>query len=103
MLEVYEQQCFDHVHGWVSYKPAAYVDKRYGRVVANETLEEILIAKDDEATSTSWSWSTEWRLFKAAGVTDSDGWEYASQFERFQEKDRLPKVHALWCKVSSRK
>lgn len=34
---------------------------------------------------TDQSWASNWRIDKKPGVTDSDGWEYASKMSRFTD------------------
>lgn len=49
-----------------------------------------------------WAWSTNWKITKMPGVTDAEGWEYASRFSRFKIKDRAPKSEARWSRARRR-
>ena len=61
--------------------------------------------------NSEWIWASDWLVEKKAGMTDEDGWEYASRFTRFLVKNRPPKTaeatfstarRRLWSRVMHR-
>ena len=75
-VEVYENEYFHRIHGWQPHLETPYVMK--ANLTPCKPLDEITVP------SVEWTWSTNWKIIKMPGVTDSEGWEYASRFYRFK-------------------
>lgn len=93
-VEVYENETYSRKNGWGSYKKYPFVLK--STLTACKPLDEISVPSSD------WQWSTNWKITKMPGVTDADGWEYASRFSRFKSQDRAPKSEAMWSRARRR-
>jgi hypothetical protein len=89
VIEVYENEVFNRRrNAWFPYGDCPYTMK--ATMTPCKPIEEIAVP------STEWVWSTNWKITKMAGVTDAEGWEYASRVSRFKVKDRAPKSEARW-------
>lgn len=94
-IEVYENECFDRRKGgWIAHKEFPFVMK--ATLSACKPLDEIELPGDE------WQWATNWKISKMPGVTDADGWEYASRFSRFKRQDRAPRSEAVWSRARRR-
>lgn len=89
---------------WSSSKDKPWVNRATGETCP--MLEEI------NTPGAEWNWESNWKIEKRTGVTDEDGWEYASKTKKFYtSKDRTPKSEPkwsdkarrrLWCRVVRR-
>eukprot|EP01039_Chlorochromonas_danica_P006962 gene6962-7702_t len=93
-VEVYENQLYHRSRGWIAHHELPFTLKPSN--IPCKPLEEISLPNAD------WMWMTNWKTNKMPGVTDSDGWEYASKFARFQSQDRPPKPEARWSRARRR-
>lgn len=93
-IEVYENQTFGRLQGWAAHGESPFSLKPSN--IACKPLEEISLPNSD------WAWVSNWKTSKMPGVTDADGWEYASKFTRFQNSNRPPKAEALWSRARRR-
>ncbi len=94
-IELYENECFDRRKGgWTPHKEFPFVIK--ATLTPCKPLDEIELPGDE------WQWATNWKISKMPGVTDADGWEYASRFSRFKRQDRAPKSEAVWSRARRR-
>lgn len=99
VIEVYENEAFDRVKGgWIQHKEFPYVMK--ATLQPCKPLDEITLP--DSEGDDGWQWATNWKISKMPGVTDSEGWEYASRFNRFKDKKRAPKAEATWSRARRR-
>eukprot|EP00599_Poterioochromonas_sp_BG-1_P002145 CAMPEP_0173142964 /NCGR_PEP_ID=MMETSP1105-20130129/6397_1 /TAXON_ID=2985 /ORGANISM="Ochromonas sp., Strain BG-1" /LENGTH=494 /DNA_ID=CAMNT_0014056447 /DNA_START=285 /DNA_END=1769 /DNA_ORIENTATION=- len=94
VVEVYENETFNRGKGWLPHTETPYVMK--ANFAACKPLDEIAVP------SSEWQWSTNWKISKMPGVTDSEGWEYASRFSRFKNQNRQPKTEAAWSRARRR-
>lgn len=94
VIEVYENQVFSRLGGWQPHSDVPFTMKPSN--IPCKPLEEISLPSAD------WAWMTNWKTSKMPGVTDADGWEYASRFSRFQNKGRAPKAEAVWSRARRR-
>lgn len=94
VIEVYENETHGRSGGWVSYAECPFIMK--ATMTPCKPIEEINVP------SSEWAWSTNWKITKMPGVTDAEGWEYASRFSRFKIKDRAPKSEARWSRARRR-
>jgi hypothetical protein len=94
-VEVYENQFFNRLKGWLPHPETPFVMRP--DFAPCKPLDEITVP------STEWNWSSNWKIIKMPGVTDGDGWEYASRFARFKKQGRAPKTEArVWTKARRR-
>jgi hypothetical protein len=94
-IEVYENECYDRKRGgWAPHKEFPYFMK--ATQTPCKPLDEIDLPDDE------WQWATNWKITKMPGVTDADGWEYASRFARFKNQKRAPKSDGMWRKARRR-
>lgn len=84
-IEIYEYQGYNTMwQTWETYKEFPYMNKRNNEISIPPL--EITLPSDD------WEWqSLSWDISKQDNKTDEEGWEYASRFNRFNMKDRIPK------------
>lgn len=94
MIEVYENECFNRSRGWVPHPDTPYVMK--ANFAPCKPLDEISVPSHE------WQWSTNWKITKMPGVTDKEGWEYASRFARFNSKNRTPQTEQVWSRARRR-
>lgn len=89
VIEVYENEILNRRRNvWLPYAECPFTMK--ATMTPCKPIEEITVP------SSEWVWSTNWKITKMAGVTDAEGWEYASRVARFKAKDRAPKSEARW-------
>lgn len=93
-VEVYENESFHRLKGWIPHPEMPFVMK--ANFAPCKPLDEINVPSNE------WIWSTNWKISKMAGVTDSEGWEYASRFSRFKNQNRQPKSEAVWSRARRR-
>jgi hypothetical protein len=94
VIEIYENQMFHRRHGWIAHVECPYAIKP--SMIRCKPLDDISLP------NVEWAWQTNWKTNKLAGVTDGDGWEYASKFSSFQKKERVPKAEKLWSRARRR-
>jgi hypothetical protein len=94
IIEVYENECFQRKKGWLAHPETPFVMK--ANFAPCKPIDEITVPGDE------WQWSNNWKISKMPGVTDPEGWEYASRFARFKAKDRAPKEKATWSRARRR-
>lgn len=95
VIEVYENEILNRRRNmWIPYAECPYTMK--ATMTPCKPIEEITVP------SSEWVWSTNWKITKMAGVTDAEGWEYASRVSRFKVKDRAPKSEARWSNARRR-
>lgn len=94
VIEIYENQTFTRLGGWVAHEALPYSMKP--SMIACKPLEDITLP------NAQWTWVTNWKTSKMPGVTDGDGWEYASRFSRFSTQNRVPKAEAAWSRARRR-
>lgn len=85
-IEIYEIQSH-HSRGWVS-------DYDHPWIYPN--FEDCKPPDEIDLPGSEWCWVTNWRIDKKPGLTDEDGWEYASRYSRFKVTNRRPKTEKLW-------
>jgi hypothetical protein len=78
VIEVYENESYSRSKGWLPFSECPYTMK--ATMTPCKPIEEITVP------SSEWAWSTNWKISKMPGVTDAEGWEYASRFSRFKAK-----------------
>jgi hypothetical protein len=88
VIEVYENESYSRSKGWLPFSECPYTMK--ATMTPCKPIEEITVP------SSEWAWSTNWKISKMPGVTDAEGWEYASRFSRFKAKNRAPKSEAMF-------
>ena len=49
-----------------------------------------------ELPNSEWCWASNWKIDKKIGHTDNEGWEYATNMNRFMDTDRVPVPDPRW-------
>eukprot|EP01038_Epipyxis_sp_PR26KG_P004724 gene4724-6629_t len=83
VIEVYENQIKSVLNGWVVNNDCPWSLK--GTMEACKPPDEVTLPSNE------WAWTSNWRIDKTAGITDDEGWEYASRLYRFRVKNRRNK------------
>jgi len=86
VVEVYENQMLA-MKGWAIHPKHPWSLKSLEKCAPPD---EIALPGGD------WSWASNWRIDKRPGLTDDEGWEYASKIARFTDSSRVPKTEKLW-------
>jgi hypothetical protein len=97
-IEIYENEGFNRMKSWIPHKEFPYVMK--ATLKPCKPLDEITLPNTDGEDG--WQWATNWKISKMPGVTDSEGWEYASRFNRFKDVQRAAKAEAAWSRARRR-
>ena len=101
VYEVWENQKLQR-NVWCPYADHPWTRRNYDECCAPDEI---------KLPSVEWCWVTNWRIDSKAGMTDAEGWEYASKFNKFRNVNRKPKIEKhwgskfrrrLWCRVSRR-
>lgn len=94
-IEVYEVQSYTRSGGWQPHPDVPWGMK--------EPPEPCVARHEITLPNAEWIWASDWEFEKRAGVTDDEGWEYASRLSRFLDKNRAPKPEAhKWSTVRRR-
>lgn len=103
IVEIYECQVYSSFKKWYPYEKLPYHYKSESLKAAEEELERCEVPYQINLPSSEWRWVGEWDIQKSAGLTDEDGWEYASRISRFSVESRAPRTEpALWSKARRR-
>lgn len=93
IIELHEHQQYKQ-RAWVPDKNNPWITKQ-GR--SSSPPDEISLPGPD------WGWSSNWKYEVKAGITDREGWEYASNPSRYDTPGRTPKPEKLWSDTSRRR
>lgn len=93
-MEIYEIEVFSRKHGWRPYNAAPWIMK--------SSMQPCSPPEEVALPSSEWCWYSNWRIDKQPGLTDEDGWGYASRLSRLHRKDRRPKPEAMWSRARRR-
>jgi hypothetical protein len=94
VMEIYEIEVFGRNTGWVSPPKSPWIKK--------STMEPCSPPEELALPSGEWCWYSNWRIDKQTGITDEDGWGYASRLSRLHNKNRRPKPEALFSRARRR-
>ena len=103
VFEVYECQSYNRTNKWHPHADIPWASKNPPAPCV--PLTEITLPNNE------WVWASDWVVEKQAGLTDAEGWEYASRISRFLDENRPPKPEAhkwstvrrrLWTRVMRR-
>lgn len=94
IVEIWEFEEFDRNKNWVS-------DSQHPWTSTN--FEPCKPPDEYPLPGPEWCWSSNWKIEKKTGTTDENGWEYASNFNRFKTVERSPKFEKKWKDRSRRR
>lgn len=103
-VQIHEYQEYSRLRGlWIAHTAQHYVDK--DSKMPSPPPYEVLLPSEE------WIWSSKWVVAIIDGMTDANGWEYASRVNRFDLNDRKSKAEVgisskyrrrLWSRVRDR-
>ena len=83
-VQIYEYQVYSRIRGlWTACERNQYVDKD-SQLPSRAPCDFTLPSED-------WIWTSKWTVITVDGMTDPNGWEYASRISRFSLSSRKPK------------
>jgi len=85
-VQIHEYQVYSRLRRhWIAQAPPMhYVDK--DSQLPSPPPYEVSVPSEE------WVWSSKWVVATIDGMTDANGWEYASRFNRFDLNGRKPKA-----------
>jgi hypothetical protein len=96
VIEIYEHEVFHRMKGWIESNQTPWTLKSTNDVC--KPPDEITLPNAE------WVWTSNWKIDKKPGQTDSDGWEYASRYSRFSSnKPRAAKAEKTWSDKARRR
>ena len=96
VLEIYECQVYNRAKKWHAYEEKPYCYRDFDQ-------DQCEIPYNISLPGAEWSWVGEWEVLKRAGITDDEGWEYASKMKRFDEPKRAPRTDPAFSSFARRR
>ena len=87
---MYEVQNNTLRRGWIANNKTPWV------IQNNNSLDGAKEPDAIELPNSEWCWASNWKIDKKIGHTDNEGWEYATNINRFMDLNRVPVPDPRW-------